>query len=112
MPNKKILKRKKNDGRCSDLTFQWLIKNRGIEWDIWRQLAEEWITQQEGGVSNKLDALCIFFDIYLVDTLPFTTDVVSFFDNKNGRYASIDEFKSILLKNSRVTLSEPFFWFR
>ncbi|KQQ76750.1 VPA1269 family protein [Acinetobacter sp. Leaf130] len=101
MSNKEILKRKKNDGRCSDLTFQWLIKNRGIEWDIWRQLAEEWITKQDGGVSNKLDALCLFFDIYLVDTLPFTTDVVSFFDNKNGRYASIDEFKSILLKKTK-----------
>lgn len=101
MTNKTLLKRKKNDGRCSDLTLQWLIKNRGIEWNIWRQLAEEWITKQDGGVSNKLDALCIFFDIYLVDTFPFTTDVVSFFDNKNGRYASIDEFKSILLKKTK-----------
>lgn len=61
MTNKTLLKRKKNDGRCSDLTLQWLIKNRGIEWNIWRQLAEEWITKQDGGVSNKLDALCIFF---------------------------------------------------
>lgn len=34
------VKRKKHDGRKSDLTLQWLVKNYGKEWEIWRQLAE------------------------------------------------------------------------
>ncbi|WP_180177178.1 VPA1269 family protein [Acinetobacter sp. YH12039] len=91
------VKRKKYDGRKSDLTLLWLVKNHGKEWEIWRQLAEEWITKQDEGTAEKLDALCIFFDIYLAHTMPFTSNVLNFFTGKNGWKASTDEFKRILL---------------
>ncbi|PKH05198.1 VPA1269 family protein [Moritella sp. Urea-trap-13] len=94
-------KNKKRDGRSSDLTLQWLTKNHGKEWETWRQLAEEWITNQEVGTASKLEALCIFFDIYLVNTVPFTSDVKSFFIGKNGWFASTDEFKRVVLDNTK-----------
>ena len=61
MVSKTIIKRKKHDGRTTDLTLQWLVNNHGKQWEIWRQLAEEWITKQDEGTAEKLDALCIFF---------------------------------------------------
>ena len=70
-------KRKKHDGRSSDLTLQWLVNNHGKQWETWRQIAEEWITKQDAGTAGKLEALCIFFDIYLVGSVPFTMDVIS-----------------------------------
>ena len=93
-------KRKKHDGRSSDLTLQWLVNNHGKQWETWRQIAEEWITKQDAGTAGKLEALCIFFDIYLVGSVPFTMDVISLFIGKNGWYASTDEFKRIVLERT------------
>lgn len=53
-------KKKKFDGRTSDLTLQWLVNNHGKQWETWRQLAEEWINTQNSATSTKLDVLCIF----------------------------------------------------
>lgn len=100
MLNKPIIKKKKYDGRKSDFTLQWLVINHGSEWETWRQLGEEWIMNQDVGVANKLEALCVFFDIYLANSVPFTSDVMSFFVGKNGWQPSIDEFKRILLKKT------------
>lgn len=93
-------KKKKYDGRSSDLTLQWLVNNHGKQWETWRQLAEEWITSQDAGMANKLDALCIFLELYLCGTVPFTSDVVSLFEGKNGWQASTDELKRILLEKT------------
>ena len=100
MVNKTITKRKKQDGRTADLTLQWLVKGHGQKWEIWRQLAEEWITNQDEGVATKLEALCVFFDIYLTSSAPFASDVTSLFVGKNGWHASTDEFKRILLEKT------------
>ena len=100
MVSKTIVKRKKNDGRKSDLTLQWLVKNHGKEWEIWRQLAEGWVTKQDEGTAEKLEALCIFFDIYLVGSVPFTMDVIGLFIGKNNWYASTDELKRIVLEKT------------
>lgn len=100
MVNKTIVRRKKHDGRTSDLTLQWLVRNHGEEWETWRQLAEGWIIKQDEGTASKLEALCIFFNFYLVNSVPFTSDVVSFYTGKNGWHASTDEFKLILLKQT------------
>lgn len=88
-----MTKRKRHDGRSYDLTLQWLTKNHGQKWEAWRQLGEEWITSQDTGTHLKLDTLCMFFDIYLVQTVPWTADVVTFFVGKNGWQASTVEFK-------------------
>ncbi|WP_419237470.1 VPA1269 family protein [Photobacterium leiognathi subsp. mandapamensis] len=94
------LKKKKKDGRTSDFTVQWLVNNHGKQWETWRQLAEEWINSQDAGANLKLQALCVFLEIYLVDTLPFTSDVTSFFEGKHGWQASTEEFKRVVLEKS------------
>lgn len=100
MLNKTLVKRKKIDGRCVDLTLQWFVNNHGHKWEIWRQLAEEWITQQDKGVARKLEALCTFFDIYLAGSISFTSDIETFFLGKNGWRASTEEFKRIVLEKT------------
>ena len=98
MAIKATTKKKKYDGRTSDFTLQWLTTNYGQEWETWRYLAEEWITNQDVAFADKLDALCVFFDTYLASSIPFTSDIVCFFVGKNGWQASTDEFKYILLE--------------
>lgn len=100
MVSKTIAKRKKSDGRKSDLTLQWLVRNHGKEWEVWRQLAEEWMVKQDTGTAEKLEALCIFFDIYLVGLVPFTMDVIGLFIGKNDWYASTDELKRIIIERT------------
>ncbi|MGH1399977.1 MAG: gamma-mobile-trio integrase GmtZ [Acinetobacter tandoii] len=96
-------KKKKRDGRSSDLTLQWLVNNHGKQWETWRQLAEEWINVQDAATDNKLEALCIFLELYLCGTVPFTSDVTSLFEGKNGWQASTDELKRILLEKTNRT---------
>lgn len=88
MINKTITK-KKYDGRSNDFTFQWLVKNHGQEWETWRQLAEEWINNQDEGTSSKLKAIHILFDVYLASLVPFTSNLLSFFIGKNGWRAQL-----------------------
>ena len=100
MATKKTIRKKKRAGRSTDLTLQWLVRNHGKEWELWRQLAEEWISNQEGGISQKLQTLFLLFEVYLVSSAPWTSDVVGFFVGKNGLQASADEFKRIVLENT------------
>lgn len=100
MATKTIPKRRRQDGRTSDLTLQWLVNNHGKEWETWRKLAEEWITSQDATTHIKLQALCLFLELYLVGTVPFTSDVTSLFEGKNGWQASSDEFKRIVLEKT------------
>lgn len=100
MVSKTIIKRKKHDGRTTDLTLQWLVNNHGKQWETWRQLAEEWINTQDLATSTKLNALCILLELYLCGTVPFTSDVVSLFEGKNGWQASTDELKHIMLEKT------------
>ncbi|HAV4716734.1 integrase family protein [Acinetobacter baumannii] len=92
--------RMKQDGRSKDLTLQWLTGKYGKKWEAWRQLGQEWITKQDGAVDTKLQALSLFFDIYLASSVPFTADVVTFFVGKDDWQSSIDEFKRIVLEKT------------
>ncbi|WP_318434801.1 gamma-mobile-trio integrase GmtZ [Photobacterium leiognathi] len=94
------LKKRKRDGRTNDLTLQWLVNNHGKQWETWRQLAEEWINAQDAGTAAKLDALGLFFSVYLVGKVPFTSDVTSFFEGKHGWQASTEELKRVVLEKS------------
>ncbi|KJF97194.1 gamma-mobile-trio integrase GmtZ [Photobacterium leiognathi] len=94
------LKKKKNDGRTSDFTLQWLVNNHGKQWETWRQLAEEWINTQDATTARKLQSVCVFLELYLVGTVPFTSDVTSFFEGKNGWQASTEELKRVVLEKS------------
>lgn len=91
----------KPDGRKSDLTFQWLTKRYGEKMNGWRELAEEWIKRQDSSTAAKLNALCIFFDKYLIHTVPWCVDIFIFLaGDQNGRKASSHDFKSAIIKNT------------
>lgn len=100
MLNKITSKNYKRDGRSYDLSLQWLVNKHGPKWEIWRQLAEEWLHNQDTAVSIKLAALYNFFDIYLASSVPFTSDVISLFVGKKGWRASTDEFKRLILEKT------------
>ena len=50
--------------------------------------------------SIEANALAIFFEVYLIGSVPFTSDVISFFIGKNNWQASIEEFKRIMLEKT------------
>lgn len=93
-------KNKKKDGRTIDLTLQWLVNNHGQEWETWRQLGEEWITNQDSGTDSKLESLCFFLDVYLAGFIPWTSDVVSLFIGKNNWQASTNELKKVIFEKT------------
>lgn len=102
MANKVVRKKSKRiDGRSSDTTLQWMVLNNGTEWELWRQLSEAWLSTQSTAISNKLESIVAFFDVYLMDTVPFTCDVQSFFTGKGQWKASTDEFKQVLLEKTK-----------
>ncbi|WP_180118424.1 hypothetical protein [Acinetobacter sp. YH12096] len=68
----KITNGKRQDGRSTDLTMQWFINIYGKEWEGWRQLGEQWIKQQDRGRNSKFDAIRMFFEIYLAQSIPWT----------------------------------------
>lgn len=94
------IKKKKQDGRKSDLSLEWLVKNHGPKWEAWRRLAEEWIINQETAVGLKLEAFSLFFDTYLTGSITSTSDIYSFFTGNNGWYASTAEFKTTVFKKT------------
>jgi Putative integrase len=94
-------KTRKYDGRSTELTFSWLTRNHGQEWEEWRVLAAQWMEEQEKGVGEKLEALNLFFQIYLVNHATWASSYCVFFEGTVGGWrASTEEFKDILLKNT------------
>lgn len=95
------MKISKPEGRKSDLTFQWLTKKYGRKLNVWRELAEEWMKIQDISTAGRLNALCIFFDKYLMQTVPWCADIVIFLaGDQSGWKASSHEFKSAIMKNT------------
>lgn len=91
----------KSDSRKSDLTLQWLTKKYGRKINVWRELAEEWMKIQDISTADRLNALCVFFDKYLMPTVPWCTDIVIFLaGNQSGWKASSHEFKLAIMKNT------------
>ena len=100
MATKTTQTKKKHDSRTTDLTLQWLVNNHGQEWETWRQLGEEWITNQDSGTDSKLESLCFFLDVYLAGFIPWTSDVVSLFIGKNNWQASTNELKKVIFEKT------------
>lgn len=101
------IKVRKVDGRSSDVSLGWLTKNHGREWDEWRQLAQNWFIHQEGAESLRLDALIVFFDVYLTFIAPQASDVNIFFEGtKNGWKPSSEELKAIILDKTQRSDNE------
>lgn len=96
-----IIAKVKPNGRKSDLTFQWLIKKYGPQIETWRRLAEEWIKMQDADVAGKLNSLCIFFDKYLMRTIPYCADISLFLGGiSKSRKPSSSDFKKAILEHT------------
>ncbi|OTG65537.1 gamma-mobile-trio integrase GmtZ [Acinetobacter silvestris] len=92
----------KPDGRKSDLTLQWVTKRYGEKMNGWRELAEEWIKSQDSSTAEKLNALAIFLEKYIIHTVPWCADIFIFLaGDQNGWKASSHDFKSAIIKNSK-----------
>lgn len=96
----KIKAKQHRDGRSFDLTLQWLTDKYGEKWEAWRQLGEGWMIEQDTATHRKLAALSSFFDIYLAQSAPWTSDVISFFIGSANWNASTDEFKRLILEKT------------
>lgn len=98
---------RKIDGRSSDTSLNWLTETHGKEWEEWRQLAESWFNHREGAESLRLDALILFFDVYLTYIAPQAADLNIFFKGTvTGWKPSSEELKSILLSNTKRSDNE------
>jgi hypothetical protein len=92
------IKGKKQDGRSSDMRFKWLLTTLGNEWEQWQKLAERWMNKQNTAMSTKRKALTNFFEDYLFESAPFTSDVTLFFKGDKGWKCSNDDIDSLLSK--------------
>lgn len=92
-----MAKKRKQDGRSSDLTFSWMLTTLGAEWQQWQELAAEWMVSQTSGVDDKRKALLLFFECYLAEYAPYAIgDVSLFFKGYKGHCCSSEEFKKTL----------------
>lgn len=96
-----VKKRRKNDGRSSDLTLSWLLTKHGEDWFQWQQYAAEWMSLQHVGTQTKLRSLMRFFDVYLLLYAPYASDISAFFKGQDGHRCSMEEFKIALIKGGR-----------
>lgn len=87
---------KRHDGRTKDLSLSWVAQKYGKDWLDWQRLAAEWIKTQEAGIHHKLDALRHFLESYLVRHIPYTNDVVFFFEGRGGHKVTSKEFVEII----------------
>ncbi len=90
----------KGNNRGTDLSLQWVIAY-GEHWEAWRQLGEEWLNLQDSAVDHKLTAICIFIELYLIKSVPWTSDILTLFIGKNGWHASSNELKKIILDKTK-----------
>ncbi|MEZ8156985.1 integrase family protein [Vibrio splendidus] len=92
-------KRKKHDGRSSDLTFSWMLTTLGAEWQQWQELAAEWMSTQTTNISDKQQALGRFFESYLVECAPYAiSNIELFFKDWNGHQCSSEELETLVKK--------------
>ena len=79
---------KKFDGRTSDLELNWLTQQYGSEWEEWRKLGAQWLILQTGSLAAKREALTLFFETYLANSVPWASSVCVFFEGCQGHRCS------------------------
>ena len=86
------LKRGKQDGRSSDITFSWFTNKNGDKWEQWRAYAEEWTTLQNKNLHNKRSAVATFLENYLQKHVNYASNIKLFFMGCRGHLCSSEEF--------------------
>ncbi|AUL98411.1 integrase family protein [Vibrio vulnificus] len=94
-----MAKKRKNDGRSSDLTFSWMLTTLGAEWQQWQELAAEWTATQTTNITNKIDALSRFFESYLAEYAPYAIgNIDMFFKGYCGHRCTSEELEKLVRK--------------
>lgn len=91
-------KGKKQDGRSTDMSFNWLITTLGVDWEQWQAHAKLWMIKQNTAISTKRKALTNFFEDYLFESAPFASDVNLFLKGHKGWKCSNEDFENVLSK--------------
>lgn len=99
-------KGQKYDGRSTDLTFSWMLTTLGPKWQQWQEYAAEWMNEQHTGVGDKQKALTHFFESYLFQCAPYTSDIILFFNGFQGHRCSSEEFE-IIVRKTISSLEKP-----
>ncbi|MEV3842922.1 gamma-mobile-trio integrase GmtZ [Aeromonas veronii] len=93
-----MAKKRKNDGRSSDLTFSWMLTTLGAEWQQWQELAAEWMAANTKSINDRREALVRFFEAYLFECVPYSSDVSLFFKGYQGHLCSSEELEKVVEK--------------
>ena len=92
-----MAKKRKRDGRSSDLTFSWMLTTLGAEWQQWQELAAEWMAEQTTGINHKQQAMVRFFESYLVKCTPYAIGNIDlFFKGYKGHKCSSEELEALV----------------
>lgn len=59
----------KRNGRASDVTFAWLTRDNGPQWEEWQSLLSGWVETQHQGLQGKLASMSFLVTHYLL-TIP------------------------------------------
>ncbi|MFL9802512.1 integrase family protein [Vibrio cyclitrophicus] len=95
-----MAKKRKHDGRSSDLTFSWMLTTLGAEWQQWQELAAEWMKTQTTGIKQKQEALARFFESYLAEYVPYAIGNMDlFFKGYQGHKCSSEELEKTIRRN-------------
>lgn len=99
-----MAKKRKRDGRSSDLTFSWMLTTLGAEWNQWQELAAEWMAEQTTAIHHKQAAMARFFESYLVEHASYAIgNIELFFKGYNGHRCSSEELEALV----RETQNSP-----
>ncbi|MBT0081711.1 MULTISPECIES: gamma-mobile-trio integrase GmtZ [Vibrio] len=92
-----MAKKRKYDGRSSDLTFSWMLSTLGPEWQQWQELAAEWMAEQTTTLDVKQSAIARFFESYLVECAPYAiSNIDLFFKGYGGHRCSSEELEALV----------------
>lgn len=94
-----MAKKRKYDGRSSDLTFSWMLTTLGAEWQQWQELAAEWLAATNTGVDRKRRVLCDFFESYLCEFAPYASNMTLFFKGNKGHICSTEELEATVRRS-------------
>jgi hypothetical protein len=91
---------RKQNGRASDMTFSWLTRDHGEQWEEWRAFFAGWLKTQQQGINTKLNSMNIFALNYL-SKIPNGHQPASLF--QAGRKGLLPSLESLAFDPNQVS---------
>jgi len=85
-----------------DMSFQWLVNDRGFKWESWQKLGKKWLSKQKGDLEEKILCLNTVFD-FLISRDCFSPSKL--LDTQNSFF----DFSSFIEKNRKNFKESKFF---